>query len=422
MEGRRDCTAVVAGHICLDVIPDLSTLPRGRLDVLFRPGRLLEVGPVTFSTGGAVSNTGLALNKLGIPTQLMGKIGDDMLGQAVQQIVSSHGGHLTGGMVVDETADTSYTIIINPPDIDRIFLHCPGANDTFGADDVRYDVVAQARLFHLGYPPVMKRMFEANGAELIEIFRRVKDLGVTTSLDMALPDPNSAAGRADWAAIVQAVMPYVDIFLPSIEEILYMVRRETYDDLCHSSMKGSEAAHSSMKGSEAAHSAGEAGPLAAVTPALLSDLGSQLLEMGGTVVGFKLGDRGLYLRTAGQAAIESLGQARPSDPAAWADKELWAPCFQVDVVGTTGAGDATIAGFLGALLRDMPAEAALTAAVAVGACNVEASDALSGIQPWDETTERLDSGWARHHMDVAAPRWRFDAHHQLWVGPGDGGR
>ena len=368
MDGRRDCTAVVAGHICLDVIPDLSTLPHGRLDALFRPGRLLEVGPVTFSTGGAVSNTGLALNKLGIPTQLMGKIGDDMLGQAVQQIVSTHGSHLAGGMVVDETADTSYTIIINPPDVDRIFLHCPGANDTFGADDVRYDVVAQARLFHLGYPPVMKRMFETNGAELIEIFQRVKDLGVTTSLDMALPDPNSAAGRADWAAIVQAVMPYVDVFLPSIEEILYMLRRATYDELSHSRE--------------------DAGLLAAITPSLLTDLSSQLLEMGGKIIGFKLGDRGLYLRTADQPAIESLGLAWPSDPAAWTDKELWAPCFQVDVVGTTGAGDATIAGFLSALLRDFSPQASLTAAIMSvrsempGSCGARHGTAVRPCRRW----------------------------------------
>ena len=45
----------------------------------------------------------------------------------------------------------------------------------------------------------------------------------------------------------------------------------------------------------------------------------------------------------------------PAQPnsTAWANYENWSPCFQVDVVGTTGAGDATIAGFLAALLRDM---------------------------------------------------------------------
>jgi sugar/nucleoside kinase (ribokinase family) len=390
--------AVVAGHLCLDVIPDLSGTPQDRFGQVFSPGRLSVVGPATFCTGGPVSNTGLALTKLGIQTQLMGKVGDDVLGQAVREIVSSYGPHLADGMVVDKRANTSYTIVLSPPGVDRFFLHHPGANDTFSAGDVRYDLLSEARLFHFGYPPIMKLMFENDGAHLVEIFRRARETGVTTSLDMALPDPSSTAGRADWVAILKATLPDVDVFLPSIEEILYMLRRETYDELYRAAN----------------------GPnfLPLVTAQLLSDISHDLLEMGAKIVALKLGDRGLYLRTAGLSSMEALGRARPSDPAAWADKELWAPCFQVDVVGTAGSGDATIAGFLSALLRDMSPEAAVTAAVAVGACNVEAADTLSGVRPWGETMRRVASGWARHKLDLEAPGWHFDETHQLWAGEG----
>lgn len=389
--------AVVVGHICLDVIPDLSVSAQEKWEALFRPGQLLKVGPVTFSTGGSVSNTGLSLHRLGIPTQLMGKVGDDLLGQAVREIVASFGPHLAEGMVVDEAADTSYTIIISPPGVDRIFLHCPGANDTFGAEDVRYEVVAKATLFHFGYPPLMKRMFESNGAQLVEIFRRIKELGVTTSLDMALPDPTSAAGHADWVTILHAVIPHVDVFLPSIDETLYMLRRQTYEELSRAVGRGSF--------------------LPLVTPSLLSDLSRELLEIGAKIVGFKLGDRGLYVRTAHREAIEALGSARPSDSATWANKELWSPCFKVDVVGTTGAGDATIAGFLSALLRNMSPQETLMAAVAVGACNVEAADALSGVRPWEETWRRVECGWARHELCLDVPGWHFDDLYEIWVGP-----
>ena len=390
--------AVVAGHICLDVIPDLSASTQEQLKALFQPGNLSKVGPISFSTGGAVSNTGLALHKLGIPTQLMGKVGDDLLGQAVRQIVASHGPHLADGMVVDKTVDTSYTIVINPPGVDRVFLHHPGANDTFDASDVRYEVMAEARLFHFGYPPLMKRTFEDNGAQLLEIFRRVKGMGLTTSLDMAIPDSTSPAGRADWTAILRAVMPYVDVFLPSITESLFMLRRETHEEL--------------------SRAAGGASFLALVTPSLLSDLSCELLEMGGKIVGFKLGDRGFYVRTPDRSVIDGLGAARPSDPSTWADRELWAPCFKVDMVGTTGSGDATIAGFFSGLLRDMPPEETLTAAVAVGACNVEAADALSGLRSWELTWRRVEGGWARHNLPLDAAGWYFDPHQQLWEGPG----
>ena len=393
------CTAVVAGHLCLDVIPDLSSSPRSSFDTLFVPGHLINVGQATFSTGGAVSNTGLVLHKLGIQTQLMGKVGADLFGQAIRQIVAAHGQRLADGMIVDERASSSYTVIINPPGVDRIFLHCPGANDTFCADDVRYDLVAEARLFHFGYPPLMRLMYENKGFELVEICRRAEATGVTTSLDMALPDPSSPAGRADWVSIVRSVLPYVDIFLPSIEEILYMLHHETYTELCRA--------------------ANGASLLPWVTPELLSDLGQELLDLGAKIVGLKLGERGLYLRTASRTALEVMGRACPSDPAAWAGREMWAPCFQVNVVGTTGAGDATIAGFLSALLGAMSPEATLTAAVAVGACNVEAADAVGGIRPWEETLRRVKSGWPRHALVLRAPGWRFDKSHQLWVGPLD---
>src|SRR5215467_12750919 len=99
--------AIVAGHICLDVFP---TLVGG--EVLFKPGQTVEAGPAVFSTGGAVSNTGLALHKLGIPTGLIGKVGSDLFGQAILQIVESHGSGLSDGMVVLPGESSSYTIII----------------------------------------------------------------------------------------------------------------------------------------------------------------------------------------------------------------------------------------------------------------------------------------------------------------------
>jgi sugar/nucleoside kinase (ribokinase family) len=387
--------AVVAGHLCLDVIPDLSGSAKGQFEALFQPGQLVDIGPVDHCTGGPVSNTGLALTRLGIHTRLMGKVGDDLFGRAIQDYVRTYGADLADAMVVDPAVHTSYTIVITPPGVDRFFLHYPGANDTFGAHDIRHDLLQDARLFHFGYPPLMKRMYEDGGSELALIFYRAKETGITTSLDMALPDPSSPAGRADWGAILRSVLPHVDLFLPSIEEILFMLMPATYQAL--------------------REEAGGPNILPLVRAELLSDLGRELIVMGASIVALKLGDQGLYLRTAGQSRLAALGRARPSDPAAWADKELWAPCFRVEVVGTAGSGDATIAGFLSALLRDLSPEEAVTIAVAVGACNVEAADTLSGLRTWDATWQRVRSGWARHELVLDAPGWDFDNQHALWA-------
>lgn len=384
-------SCVVAGHICLDVIPSITGT--GDFSSTFRPGRLIETGPVLMSTGGAVSNTGQALHKLGIDTRLMGKIGDDTFGQAILEIVQSLSDHLAEGMLIFPGEASSYTIILSPPQTDRIFLHCPGPNDTFGADDIDYNLLKQVDLFHFGYPPLMKRLYQNNGAELVELFKQAKATGVTTSLDMAMPDPNAPSGQADWSVILKQTLPHVDLFVPSIEEVLLTLYPATFSQVSQGQTQ--------------------------ITPDLLSSIAADLLSMGAKMVLLKAGHLGLYLRTASEPTLQTMGRATPIDPARWANREFWVPIFQTDPIGTTGAGDTTIAGFLAALLRDLPPTESVTMAAAVGACNVEAHDALSGIRSWEETLARIEAGWSRQPLEFNTPGWRFDETRQLWLGPND---
>ena len=388
--------AIAAGHLCLDVIPSLDHLPPGQFETLFKPGRLIQAGIAQFSSGGPVSNTGLALHKLGVPTRLVAKVGADPFGEIVRGIVAQHDPQLAEGICIDPDVPTSYSVIVSPPDTDRIVLHCPGANDTFLSTDIDYSLVEQSSLFHFGYPPLMRSLYLENGQGLVEVLQRAKETGVTTSLDMSFPDPTSESGQVDWRTIYTAALSYVDIFLPSIEEILFTLRRGTYEQLT------------------------ARGPLLPqVTPELLTDISQQLLELGARIVILKLGERGLYLRSGNQSQLRQIGRARPEQWEAWVGKELWAPCFQVEVVGTTGSGDATIAGFLSALLRGLSPEQAMVMAVAVGACNVEATDALSGLRTWEETVARINAGWKRHPLAIRSPGWQWDDRQSLWMGPQD---
>jgi sugar/nucleoside kinase (ribokinase family) len=137
--------------------------------------------------------------------------------------------------------------------------------------------------------------------------------------------------------------------------------------------------------------------------------------MGAKMVLLKLGHQGAYLRSADPEILGDFGRAAPSQVPAWSDQELWSPCYQVEVVGTTGSGDATIAGFLSAILRDLSPYQALNAAVAVGACNVEAPDALGGLCSWEETLDRMQSGWTKHELRLQAPGWAWDGQNDLWI-------
>jgi sugar/nucleoside kinase (ribokinase family) len=387
-------SAVVAGHICLDILPDFERLGNRDLQSVLKPGSLIQIGAAQFSSGGPVSNTGLALNRLGIPVRLIAKIGDDPPGAILRALVEKNGRGLAGGLSVDPQSDTSYSIIISTRATDRIFLHCTGANDTFGPEDVDFSAVENADLFHFGYPPALRRMYQDGGRDFARIMRSAKEAGATTSLDMSLPDPHAESGAADWRPIYKAVLPFVDIFLPSLDELLFTLRRETFERMA---------------------SRGEI--LGRLTPQLLEDLSGELMDLGVKIVVIKMGDRGVYLRTASAEALASMGRARPVPAEAWALRERWIPCFKVGVVGTTGSGDSTIAGFLAGLLRRVPVEEALTMAVAVGACNVEAADSLGGLRTWEETRERVRAGWEQLPLSFSAPGWTWDDSLRMWTGP-----
>ncbi|HEX7555987.1 MAG TPA: carbohydrate kinase family protein, partial [Leptolinea sp.] len=193
--------------------------------------------------------------------------------------------------------------------------------------------------------------------------QRAKSFGLTTSLDMAYPDPDSPAGRADWLSILQNVLPFVDVFVPSYEEITYMLWKKTDVPL---------------------------------STGMLIKTTSILMGMGAKMTLIKLGNQGLYLRTSNKISRDDLGKAFQGNVEPWVGFKAQLPCFKVDVVGTTGAGDVTVAGFLAAILRGMSPTDAITTALAVGACCVETSDALSGILSWDATWERINSGWQSH--------------------------
>lgn len=381
---------VVCGHICLDIIP---TFPPGGGQDYFRPGRLWMVEAAVTATGGTVSNVGLSLHKLGLPVRLVAKVGNDPFGDIVVRKMTRTAADLARNITPVDGEITSYTVVLNPPGVDRILFHCPGANDTFTDADVPESVLTDASLFHFGYPPLMKGIWSDGGKRLLRLLLRARAGGAVTSLDMSLPDPQSPSGRIDWESFLALVLPGVDLFVPSIEEFLYMADRPSFDRLA--SRGGGEAILREISLRETR---------------LLSE---KAISAGASAILVKMGDRGAYLRTGGHG-IRGL--------AGWSDRELSTAVFRVPKVGgTTGSGDATIAGFLASVSKGLGPEEALTMAVAVGACCVEAPDATSGIRPWSETEKRVKEGWPRSDAQVPEPGWKL-LDSGIWAGPADRGR
>ena len=368
--------AISAGHVCLDMTPVFFKESGGIKDI-FVGGKLTNIGEMKMTIGGSISNTGVALNKLGLNAPIMGKVGKDQIGGMISDIAASSGVNVNH-MMESEGDSSSYTIVLAPYGVDRMFLHEPGANNTFTSDDVSDDILSNTKLFHFGYPTLMKKMYENCGAETVKLFKRAKEKGCTTSLDLTLPDPSSECGKLDWEAILSDLLPYTDVFLPSIEEIVYMLDKAEYGRL--------KAINDDI--------------LENISIEYISGLGNRIIDMGCRIVVLKCGTLGYYVKTAGKDTLKKMGRAIPSDLDQWADKELFSGIFKIDEVkSATGAGDTSIAAFLTSIIKGYSLEKAVTLACATGALCCTAYGSTEALMPIEDIWAKVESGWERRPVD-----------------------
>lgn len=375
--------AVVAGHICIDITP---VFPEGIKRVssvgdLLLPGKLINMEKPDIHTGGAVANTGLGMKVLGADVKLLGKIGDDEFGRMVMNILNRYGAGTD--LIVDSDSVTSYSVVVAVPGIDRIFLHCPGANDTFTSDDIPDSALEEAALFHFGYPTIMRKMYLEDGKYLKELFSRMSGKGISTSLDLAAVDPNAESGRAEWEKILSAVLPYVDFFVPSFEELCFMLDREKYEELQKRAEGGDITLALDMEED--------------IVP-----LADRCLKMGAKAVLLKCGAPGMFLKTshhmseAGARLLNTYDQEKTFCPADWNDFAAFEKSYKIEkVLSGTGAGDTSIAAFLTSVLEGYGPKQSLEHAAAAGALCCTSYDAVSGLKSLREIRTMIDSGWEK---------------------------
>ena len=289
MKHTRDIEIVAAGHTCLDLIPAFTI--EGKVDKMtdvLVPGKMINMGKCVVVGGGPVTNAGVSIRRLGVKTELIGKIGNDDFGKEILNWYEEHEGHFKGIHMVDGES-TSYTIAICIPGIDRFYLHHCGANDTFGYDDMSFDLVERSKLMLFGYPPWMRKLYENTGDELTKILKKTKELGTTTALDLSIPDVSGYGDKIDWLAILKNWVPLSDIMVPSAEELFYFLYKDKFLE-------------------KKANLGPKEGVLDHITVNEVSTMGKNLIDMGTAIAMVKCGHRGLYVRTAGQDRLKKLGE------------------------------------------------------------------------------------------------------------------
>jgi sugar/nucleoside kinase (ribokinase family) len=342
-------SVLVAGHLCIDITPELTGVPE------LVPGQLYEIGSAELTLGGCVANTGLALAVAGVPTRVCSRVGNDRLGEIARRLLAEQGVDLEG-VTTTAGAATSYSIVLQLPGRDRTFWHHPGANAVFTGQEVSLDGVD---ILHFGYPPLLPALLADDAAPLLNLLKEARSRQITTSLDLAVVDRRSRAAEVDWRRVFARIMPYVDIATPSIDDLTsaLAIAQTPNDDL-------------------------------------IEECARRLVHDGCAVAVVSAGARGAYAVSAGADRLAAAGTALSSVRSTWSSTAEWVPAAEPRlVVSTTGAGDAASAGLLYGLAQGTGIRRATRLAARFAAATIE------GRRPSAEEASRWAAELAAAGLD-----------------------
>ena len=276
--------------------PQVITLGLHIVDVLGRPVTRIPPGQevelleeIAITVAGTAAATAVDLARLGVRVATVGAVGRDTMGGFLTGFMTAEGIDCSGLVEVDDV-QTSATILPIRPDGGRPPLHVIGASAALTADLVPWDVVARARVLHMGGTGLLPAL---DGAPTAEILRRAKELGLVTTMDFI---PTKDPAFADQLA---QALPYVDHLLPNLEDACMVA-------------------------------------------------GTQ--DRAEAIAWYHERGAGCTVLTMGADGVSVMPRG---------GSETVLPAYQVDVVDTTGCGDAFTAGYVTALLEGAgPAEAA----------------------------------------------------------------
>lgn len=203
MDKTFDC--IVCGSCVVDILtrPISLTEPIGA-------GKLIHVGPIETTTGGIVSNSGIAMARLGMRVGAFSYVGQDDWASIIRRKYQTEGIDTSGLMDHPEKA-TSTTVVMIDQSGERSFAHCVGAPEALDKrvflDNL--SLFAKSRMLLLGYYSLMPDL----ELDLPEVFAAIRETGCMTAMD--------AAGAGGDLKPLDKILPHLDIYVPSYDEAVH---------------------------------------------------------------------------------------------------------------------------------------------------------------------------------------------------------
>ena len=193
---------------------DVSSIGFYVLDILGRPvtripdgGRADYIEEIRMTVAGTAGATAVDCAILGLSTQAVTTVGDDEMGDFLHAKMVKFGVDCALVKRSDVT-QTSATILPVRPNGERPALHVPGTAAIFNVADEDIDAALDATVVHVGGTGLLKAF---DGEPTVLLLKKAKALGRTTTFDLI-------QANAETFALVEPCLPYIDYFVPSIEE------------------------------------------------------------------------------------------------------------------------------------------------------------------------------------------------------------
>lgn len=131
----------------------LDVVALGELLIDFTQNGISEQGNDLFecNPGGAPCNVLALLAKMGKKTAFIGKVGADMFGNLLKERVANEGIDLSALVTTKEINTTvAFVKLAEDGERDFSFYRNPGADMSLNKDEIRKDIISDAKIFHFG--------------------------------------------------------------------------------------------------------------------------------------------------------------------------------------------------------------------------------------------------------------------------------
>ncbi len=184
------------------------------LDSPIGGGKLVQVDPIEVTTGGIVSNAGIALTRLGMRVAAFSLVGDDEWAAVIRSRYQDDRIDIQRLLTLEDGATSTTAVLIDPTG-ERSFAHCVGAPKqmTKALFLENLDLFAQSRMTLIGYYSLMPNLER----DLASVLAAIRETGCQTAMD--------AAGDGGGMQPLDELLPHLDVYVPSLAEATHQTGR-----------------------------------------------------------------------------------------------------------------------------------------------------------------------------------------------------